>query len=179
LCAGLRGSGIDWIKAVQQRDQAKGVRNRRFTPDAKLRVPQGTKRLLASTFYQIKLGHGYLKDYLKRIGRARDDRCTCGTRETVDHILFSCRNTTSARREQGLIANSKSILLNIRVGIERVLSFLQTTGVATRRRHLERTQREEEYEANQEQGLGLGLALESEEGPESDVILYLLFIYSF
>jgi hypothetical protein len=35
---------------------------------SKIPLPPGTKRRLASTFYQLKLGHGYLKSYLHRLG---------------------------------------------------------------------------------------------------------------
>jgi hypothetical protein len=39
----------------------------------------------------LKLGHGYLKTYLKRrIGKADSNRCRCGISETAEHLLLSC-----------------------------------------------------------------------------------------
>jgi ribonuclease HI len=139
---------IEWTKAIRASDQKKGVRNRLFSVDSSLKVPRGTKRLLASTFYQLKLGHGYLKAYLKRIGRSNSDLCACGTKETIDHLLFSCPDLREARRElkkelKG-IEPTKALLLYTRPGIEKLLSFLAKTGIATRRWHLERAEREEE-----------------------------------
>ena len=59
----------------------------------KIQLPPGTKRMLASSFYQLKLGHGYIKAYLHRIGRAGNNRCRCGKKETAEHLLLSCRDT--------------------------------------------------------------------------------------
>ena len=109
-------------------------------------MPQGTKRLLASTFYQLKLGHGYTKAYLKRFRKATDDRCSCGAKETTHYILFYCPLYADDRKDLYLglkIARpSNPYFLSTRIGIEKTLSFLQNTGVATRRWHLERLERE-------------------------------------
>lgn len=59
---GLRVKAIrarEWIKAVQVADRKKGANTREFKPSSKLKVGQGVKRVIASTFYQLKLGHGY------------------------------------------------------------------------------------------------------------------------
>jgi ribonuclease HI len=37
---------------------------------SKLQIPTKTKRELASAFYQLKIGHGYLKSYLFRLGHS-------------------------------------------------------------------------------------------------------------
>jgi hypothetical protein len=136
----------DWQEAIRLADLKKGIQDRVFTIDSKLRVPQGTKRLLASTFYQLKLGHGYIKAYLKRFRKATDDRCSCGAKETTHHILFDCPLYADDRKGlyQDLKINrpTRPYFLDTRIGIEKTLSFLQTTGVATRRWHLERLERE-------------------------------------
>jgi len=136
----------DWQDAIRLADLKKGVQDRVFTIDSKLRVPQGTKRLLASTFYQLKLGHGYIKAYLKRFRKATDDRCSCGAKETTHHILFDCPLYADDRKGlyQDLKINrpTRPYFLDTRIGIEKTLSFLQKTGVATRRWHLERLERE-------------------------------------
>ena len=58
---------------------------------SKIQLPPGTKRELASSFYQLKIGHGYLKSYLYRLGRTNSDRCRCGKKETAEHLLLSYR----------------------------------------------------------------------------------------
>ena len=78
----------DWQEAIRLADLKKGIQDRVFTIDSKLRVPQGTKRLLASTFYQLKLGHGYIKAYLKRFRKAIDNRYSYRAKETTYYILF-------------------------------------------------------------------------------------------
>jgi hypothetical protein len=56
----------------------------------KLSVPIRTRQETA-TFYQLKLGHGYNKAYLFRIGKADSPRCSCGALQTPDHLLLSCK----------------------------------------------------------------------------------------
>ena len=54
-------------------------------------IPIGTKRKLASTFYQLKLGHSYTKAYVAKFGRSDSDRCSCGAVQTTDNLLLSCK----------------------------------------------------------------------------------------
>ena len=61
---------------------------------------------------------------------------------------MSCPDLREVRRElkkelKG-IELTKALLLYTRPGIEKLLSFLAKTGIATRRWHLERAEREEE-----------------------------------
>ena len=48
------------------------------------------KRRISSAFYQLKIGHGYIKSYLYNIGRSSNDKCQCGRRETAEHLLLGC-----------------------------------------------------------------------------------------
>jgi hypothetical protein len=41
----------------------------------KINLPLKTKRELASSFFQLKLGHGYLKAYLHRLNIISTDKC--------------------------------------------------------------------------------------------------------
>lgn len=118
---------------------------------SKLRTPAGTPRKIASAFYQLKLGHGYLKSYLQRVKHSTNDRCRCGQSETTEHLILSCPETTSARRHltdkfKGEI--SLQLLLHTKVGTEAMLEFLQETQIATREWHLGRNEElaEEEEE---------------------------------
>jgi hypothetical protein len=64
---------------------------------SKVQLPPRTKRELASSFYQLKLGHGYLKLYLYRIGRSETDLYRYSKRETTEHLLLSCRQAEIAQ----------------------------------------------------------------------------------
>ena len=44
----------------------------------KIQLPLGTTRELASALFQLKIGHGYFKAYLYRLGRSTSNRCRCG-----------------------------------------------------------------------------------------------------
>jgi hypothetical protein len=57
----------------------------------KLSVPTGTRREIASAFYQLKIGHGYNKAYLFRMGKADSPLCSCGVKQSPDHLLLSCK----------------------------------------------------------------------------------------
>jgi ribonuclease HI len=143
---------LEWKEAVQLADKQRRRPQRAFTPSNRLKVGQGTKRILASTFYQLKLGHGYQKAFLYRIGKANDDKCLCGAKETTDHLLFSCLLWRNQRKEelmkdlQGPITSLRPYFLNTEIGIRRVIRFLEVTRVGTRKWHLDRIEREEELE---------------------------------
>jgi ribonuclease HI len=128
---------------------------------AKPLLPKGTKRELASSFYQLKFGHGYLKAYLAKLGHSDSDRCSCGGKETPEHLLLSCRDLRDQQKELreslGCRASLR-ILLHTKIGVEKTLEFLKRTKVATRKRLLERQEREER-EREEEEG---------EEGEEGD-----------
>jgi hypothetical protein len=109
---------------------------------------------VASAFYQLKLGHGFLKSYLNRIGRSDNDRCRCGKKETAEHLLLSCKDLAAARsrlrdRLQITRLNLK-LLLHTKTGIEKTLGFLKETGIATRSWHLQRKEQEEEEQRRAE-----------------------------
>jgi hypothetical protein len=81
---------------------------------------------------------------------ATNQRCRCGTRETPEHLLLSCpiygEARSKLRSDLGGIRLSLNTLLNTTIGTKKVLEFLKTTSIATRRWHLERAEEEEEEE---------------------------------
>jgi ribonuclease HI len=124
----------------------------------KIQLPPGTKRELASSFYQLKIGHGYIKSYLHRLGHSDSDLCRCGKRETPEHLLLSCR---LLRKERTRLRDSlqgsrltQQLLLHTKPGIEKTLVFLKETRIATRRWHLERREEEREEEEREEEERG-------------------------
>jgi hypothetical protein len=136
----------EWQRTIQQNDEKKGLR-RHDKIDSLLKVPRGTRRLLASTFYQLKLGHGYNRAYLSRIGKVDYSDCSCGGIETARHLVFDCTDTSEQRvilrkalKGQQL---TEKLVFQTRTGIEQLLSFIASTGIGTRKWHLERVEREE------------------------------------
>lgn len=108
----------------------------------KVQLPKGTKRELASSYYQLKIGHGYLKAYLHKLGRANSSLCYCGKSQTAEHLLLSCPDLQGARSRLkealGGARLSLALLLHTKIGIEKVLVFLKETSIATRRWFLEK-----------------------------------------
>ena len=105
------------------------------------------KRKTTSAFFQLKIGHGYIKDYLYRIRKSSNDRCKCGRRETTNHLLLECKEYTEARTSLRLKLDPLQLhlplLLHTDVGIFSTLEFLERTGTATRQWHLQRNAEEE------------------------------------
>jgi ribonuclease HI len=128
---------------------------------AKTLLPKGTKKELASSFYQLKFGHGYIRAYLAKLGHSDNDRCSCGGRETPEHLLLSCRNLRNQQKELreslGCRA-SLQVLLHMKTGVEKTLKFLKRTKIATRKWLLERQDREdrEREEEEEEEGEARG-----------------------
>ena len=121
--------------------------------NSKMQIPQGTKRELSSALYQLKLGHGYFKSYLFKKGHASNDKCTCGSTETPEHLLLGCKELKEERKqlEQEIGAKlSLKILLHTKIGIEKTISFLQKTGIATRK-WLAKRKEQEELAADEEE----------------------------
>jgi hypothetical protein len=81
----------------------------------------------------LKLGHGYLKSYLKRIDKTSTDLCKCGTKETADHLLLSCRNYSTFRPDCLKELKPLSQILNKKERRLEVLQFIRQTRIATRR----------------------------------------------
>ena len=117
---------------------------------SKIQLPTGTKRELASSFYQLKLGHGYIKSYLYRLGHSNNKFCQCSKKETAEHLLLSCKELKTARDKlkKDLEGNrlSLQLLLHTKPGIEKTLDFLKETRIATQKWHLERRLDEEREE---------------------------------
>ena len=134
----------EWIKVLQQYKDTAVKKNPntyaskfRWRIRKRLSIPVGTKRELASTFYQLKMGHGYMKAYLARIGKSDSSRCSCGAIQTADHLLLSCKWYRQERRRLKETLEEDNItlplLLHTKKGIAATLCFLESTKVATRK----------------------------------------------
>lgn len=48
---------------------------------------------------QMMSGHGSFKRNLKKLGLTEIEICTCGTIDTVEHVIFECKLLTETRKE--------------------------------------------------------------------------------
>ena len=96
------------------------------------------KRPVSSAFYMLKIGHGYLKTYLKRIGKTASDQCRCGAQETADHLLLSCKEYSYIRPERLKASRPISQILGQKEGLLDILQFICKTQIPTRQWHLDR-----------------------------------------
>ena len=137
----------EWLQALQEY-KARSATDRRNTyasryswkTSKRLSIPPTTDRLTASTFYQLKLNHGYLKDYLHRIGKRDSPLCSCGQKQTTEHLLLGCKWLKEDRKwlEKELkgVRLSLRLLLHTKKGIEATLAFISRTKVGTRQFYL-------------------------------------------
>ena len=118
----------------------------------KILLPSGINRETASSFFQLKLGHRYLKAYLYKLGITQNKHCICGSIETTRHLLLDCKEyrrqrvtlLQNIRKETSLRELTLGFLLHTKIGIKHILVFLKETNICTRKWHLERSNRVEE-----------------------------------
>ena len=96
---------------------------------SKIRLPANTKRVIASSFFQLKLGHGYIKSYLNRLDFTASSNCpSCNRPETTAHLLLDCKELAPARARLKARLNtprlSLPLLLHTKIGIEATLPGL-------------------------------------------------------
>lgn len=146
----------DWTERLQQyklkaiKDNSKNYSSKfSLKIRRQLCIPRGTKRLLASTFYQLKFGHGFNNCYMQRIRKRESCRCRCGApRQTPEHLLLRCSSYRGARRQlKEDLSNYRptlALLLHSKQGIAATLKYLQATLVGTRLWNLGQLQDEAE-----------------------------------
>ena len=143
-----------WLEFLQNNDRKIHPRSLKYQKqfhwkiNHKIQVPSVAKRAVSSAYFQLKLGHGYNKAYLYKQGKTTNDQCRCGKRETPDHLILSCSNYKHKRKELIKKMNGNNLtmrlLLHTKIGIEKVIEFIDSTRISTRGWHLER--REENFE---------------------------------
>ena len=151
----------------------------------KIILPLGTKRELASSFFQLKIGHGYLKSYLYRLNILSNNECICGLIETAKHLVLNCKEYRKERKAlfKEIRANfslkslTLPVLLHTQIGIKHLLVLLKETSICTRNWHTSRLvkergevevvveeEEEEEEEKEEEEDVG---GVGDEEGEEA------------
>ncbi len=106
----------------------------------KLVIPRGITRELASSFYQLKLGHGYLKSYLYQLNLIPNNKCKCNSIETTIHLLLNCKDykvqrdirDKNIKEELSVNTIRLPILFETKIGIKHLLVFLKETNICTR-----------------------------------------------
>lgn len=99
-------------------------------------VPKGTKRKIASSFYQLKTNHGYFKSYLYRFEHTANNLCSCGAKQTPLHLLLNCKNYEKERAKLRNDLRNKNLtlqtLLSTTINAKHTIKFLEDTKIATR-----------------------------------------------
>ena len=54
-----------------------------------IKLPKGTLREIASSYFQLKIGHGYNKRYLHRLSHVTNNKCRCGAIESPEYLLLA------------------------------------------------------------------------------------------
>ena len=94
------------------------------------------ERLLVSTYFQLKLGHGYFKTYLARLPSYTSNKCSCSrtVKQTPTHLILSCplyKEERALLKLQGRIQDIQFYFQNEK-GKELLLKYLKKTKIATR-----------------------------------------------
>ncbi|KAG9240255.1 hypothetical protein BJ878DRAFT_305443 [Calycina marina] len=112
----------------------------------KLRVPKGRAREVATSFYQLKIDHGYNKPFLHHVNNSTNPRCRCVRHEMPQHLILECPETGNERKAlQNMFKQLKftkqatiHALMESKIGIQGRLTFLKNTRISTRARHMGR-----------------------------------------
>ncbi|KJZ71458.1 hypothetical protein HIM_09144 [Hirsutella minnesotensis 3608] len=132
-----------WAAEAAKGPKAKGLgthyQSIRKTPRLALSPEKGLiqPRVTLSAFFQLLFGAGFFFSFLKRIKKVERDRCRCGGRHTVEHLILRCPNY---RREREALymafrrrkeALSLTYLYNSKEGRGALLAFLAKTEIGT------------------------------------------------
>src|SRR6195256_2305669 len=97
----------------------------------------GILRPIASAFFQLKLGHGYLKSYLYRLNIASNNKCKYGKTENAKHLLLyyelykeeRIRLFSLFKGSLDASAFNLRVLLHTEISIPNTLVFLKETSI--------------------------------------------------
>ena len=151
-CLAMTGANIrtqgqaEWLEHVHESTQVAISRNANcyasryaWRLKKQLSIPPGTKRQHSSAFYQLKIGHGYFKAYLHKLGHCESALCGCGSIQTPEHLLLYCKYYRKARKklqDTMKIPLSLPTLLHTKITISSTLEYIEETKIATRKWYL-------------------------------------------
>lgn len=129
----------EWKKQIshpQSQPQPQYIQQFGIKLQRKIAIPQGTKREVASAFFQLKIGHGYNKAYLYRFNIIDSPLCSCGKRQTPEHLLLACKWYKEERQtlKEAMCTPflTLKLLLCTKKGIGLTLDFITKTKISTR-----------------------------------------------
>jgi hypothetical protein len=102
----------------------------------RMQLLAGPKRTQA-TYYQLKLGKGFFKQFSKVIGKDDKGECfsNCSSLQTPKHLLLHCKHYTKERRKITEALNTPTLtlqqLFTTAKGSAALLAFLEKTNIAT------------------------------------------------
>lgn len=126
-----------WIKDSKAKNTPNYAKKYSWKLRKQLVTPPNTPRKTASAFYQLKLGHGYFKEYLAR-WRPWDysNKCSCGKIQTPEHLVLECKNYKAERKELKKELKGRltmKMVLDTKKGALSLFKFLNSTEIATRK----------------------------------------------
>ena len=133
-------------KARSRKQGSLGSYFRRFNFKPRTAPAVRCDRTTSSAYYSLLFGHGYLKGYLKRIGKTDEDQCQCGRKETPEHLIFACPRYRGHRPRALREAFNLEEVHKTKPGRKALIKYLQDTKIATRKWY-QGTLEEEDYSA--------------------------------
>jgi hypothetical protein len=129
---------LEFNQVKERRRHRVGNYFQRYQWQPNYAIKANCERTISSAYYMLKLSHGYLKTYLKRIGKADSELYRCGTTETADHLLLSCSDYSFSRPNCLKGSPPLSQVFKEKDSRIAILQFIRETRIVTRRWHLAR-----------------------------------------
>lgn len=110
----------------------------------RIKIPRQIKKNIASSFFQLKVGHGYFKSYMFRIKHVSSNTCSCNETaiQTPRHLLLECSRYKNERKkmisEMEIRQPTMALLLHTKKGIDTTIKFIEETKIATRKWYYEK-----------------------------------------
>jgi hypothetical protein len=108
----------------------------------RIAISINTKKATTNIFFQLKLRYNYLKSYLYRLGLVASNKYNYSKIETIKYLLLSCplfkRARVKLKDNLNLNHLDLQLLLNITIGIEASISFINEIRIYTRKYYLAR-----------------------------------------
>ena len=100
------------------------------------------KKQIFSSFFQLKIGHGYFKSYLNRASDSYPNVCFIyNIKENPEHLLLHCKRYSSIRnklkKKKQLNQLSLKILFSLKQEQDFLLKYIEQTGIAIKKNLLQ------------------------------------------
>ncbi|KAF1980552.1 hypothetical protein K402DRAFT_428690, partial [Aulographum hederae CBS 113979] len=130
---------LEWEQQIRD-DKSKYSQKFAAQPKNKILIPKNIKRSTASAYFQLKIGHGYNRQYLERFHKMDSPLCSCGSIQSPEHLILSCKWYRKERKKlkEALNVSTLSLrrLLCTKTGIEAIIAYIDQTKISTRTWHM-------------------------------------------